>query len=174
MPHLRSLDLTPLHVTQLAQLLQETVAAGGSVGFMHPVAKAEAQAFWTASPESAMRGERTVLGAFEGEKLVGTITLLTAMPPNQLHRAELAKIMTHPKCRGRGVASALVGAALAEARVQGKTLVVLDTAADEGAGPFYEHLGFTLAGEIPDFALKPHGGLTGTRLYWKQLGQADS
>ncbi|MEA3123667.1 MAG: hypothetical protein QOD67_686, partial [Caballeronia sp.] len=31
-------------------------------------------------------------------------------------------------------------------------------------------LGFTLAGEIPDYALKPHGGLTGTKIYWKRIG----
>lgn len=91
------------------------------------------------------------------------------MPPNQPHRAELAKMMTHPQARGQGIARRLVQVALAEAQARGKTLIVLDTAADEGAGPFYEKLGFTLAGEIPDFALKPHGGLTGTLFYWKGL-----
>ena len=102
------------------------------------------------------------------------MTLLTAMPPNQPHRAELAKMMTHPQARGRGVASALVHEALARAVQEGKTLIVLDTATDEGAGPFYEKLGFTLAGEIPDFALKPHGGLTGTLFYWKRLAQVEA
>ena len=32
--------------------------------------------------------------------------------------------------------------------------------------------GYTLAGEIPDYALKPHGGLTGTLVYWKRIGAA--
>ncbi len=26
-----------------------------------------------------------------------------------------------------------------------------------------------VAGEIPDYAFKPHGGLTGTLIYWKRL-----
>jgi len=56
------------------------------------------------------------------------------------------------------------------ARQQGRTLLVLDTAADEGASGLYERLGFTFAGEIPDYALKPHGGLTATSIYWKKIG----
>ena len=46
---------------------------------------------------------------------------------------------------------------------------MLDTASDGGAGPLYERCGFRLAGEIPDYALKPHGGYTGTLYYYKQL-----
>ena len=44
-----------------------------------------------------------------------------------------------------------------------------DTAEDEGAAGLYERMGFQLAGLIPDYALKPHGGLTGTLIYWKRL-----
>ena len=51
-------------------------------------------------------------------------------------------------------------------------MLTLDTATEEGASALYERLGFTFAGEIPDYALKPHGGLTGTRLYWKRIGGA--
>ena len=51
-----------------------------------------------------------------------------------------------------------------------RTLLVLDTAADGGASGFYEGLGFTLAGMIPDYAFKPHGGLTSTLIYWKRPG----
>ncbi|TGU99090.1 GNAT family N-acetyltransferase, partial [Mesorhizobium sp. M8A.F.Ca.ET.173.01.1.1] len=51
-----------------------------------------------------------------------------------------------------------------------RTLLVLDTASEEGAAGLYEKLGFTLTGEIPDYALKPHGGLTGTLIYWKRTG----
>ena len=54
----------------------------------------------------------------------------------------------------------------------GRTLLVLDTASDGGAASLYEKLGFTLTGEIPDYALKPHGGLTGTLIYWKRIGSA--
>jgi hypothetical protein len=33
-------------------------------------------------------------------------------------------------------------------------------------------VGFKLSGIIPDYALRPHGGLTGTMIYWKRLQEA--
>ena len=166
----RPLASSPQTIAALAALLVETVAAGGSVSFMHPLDAAEAATFWTRSLASADRGERMVFGAFDGDDLVSTLTLHLDCPPNQPHRAEFAKMMTRPTHRGRGLASALIRAAEAEAAARGRWLIVLDTASDEGAAGLYERHGFTLAGEIPDYALKPHGGLTGTLLYWKRLG----
>jgi ribosomal protein S18 acetylase RimI-like enzyme len=79
--------------------------------------------------------------------------------------------MTRISHRGRGVAKALMRAAERIAVERARTLLVLDTAADGGASTLYEGLGFTLAGVIPDYALKPHGGLTATIFYWKRLGE---
>ncbi len=53
---------------------------------------------------------------------------------------------------------------------QARTLLTLDTAVEDGASTLYERLGFTLASVIPDYALKPHGGLTGKMIYWKRIG----
>ncbi|UVK36310.1 GNAT family N-acetyltransferase [Mesorhizobium sp. AR10] len=155
----------------LVDMLIETVAAGGSVSFMHPLSRQAAGAFWNNSLMAAARGERAVLGAWDGAVLVGTVTLLLDFPPNQPHRAEIAKLMTRVDHRGRGVATRLMRAAEDLAVEKGRTLLVLDTATEDGASGLYERLGFNLAGEIPDFALKPHGGLTGTLLYWKRIGQ---
>ncbi|MDK9698463.1 MAG: GNAT family N-acetyltransferase [Siculibacillus sp.] len=174
MVDVRPLAASPETVAALAALLVETVAAGGSVSFMHPLDPAEASAFWARSLAAAGRGERVVLGAFEGEELVSTLTLLVDCPPNQPHRAELAKMMTRPSHRHRGLASALIEAAEREAAARGRWLIVLDTATDEGASGLYEKHGYVRAGEIPDYALKPHGGLTGTLLYWKRLATAPS
>jgi GNAT superfamily N-acetyltransferase len=153
----------------LSEIIVEVVAHGGSVSFMHPFAPADADAFWTSSLAAADRGERVVLGAFDGEQLVATLTLILDFPPNQPHRAELAKMMTRVSYRGRGIAMALLRAAEKLAIERGKSHLMLDTASDEGAGGFYAKAGFILAGEIPEFALKPHGGLTGTLFYWKKL-----
>ncbi len=92
----------------LSEMLIEVVANGGSVGFMHPLAREAAAAFWERALAAAARGERIVLGAFDGERLVGTVTLLLDCPPNQPHRAEIAKLMTRVSHRGRGVAKALM------------------------------------------------------------------
>jgi ribosomal protein S18 acetylase RimI-like enzyme len=154
----------------LSGLLIETVANGGSVSFMHPLQSEVAEAFWSNALAAATRGERMVLGAWDGERLVGTVTLLLDCPLNQPHRAEIAKLMTCLSHRGRGVAASLMQAAENLAVKRGRTLLVLDTATDGGASTLYERLGFTLTGEIPDYALKPHGGLTGTKIYWKRIG----
>ncbi|HZZ36132.1 MAG TPA: GNAT family N-acetyltransferase [Caulobacteraceae bacterium] len=154
----------------LSDILVEVVAGGGSVSFMHPLPTESADAFWEGSLAAAARGDRIVLGAFDGDHLVGTVSLLLDCPPNQPHRAEIAKLMTKPSYRGRGVARALMIAAEQAAVERGRTLLVLDTAADGGAAGLYEGLGFTLAGVIPDYAYKPHGGLSATMIYWKRPG----
>jgi ribosomal protein S18 acetylase RimI-like enzyme len=169
-----SIKIEPLNNTLqtrevLSEILVEVVANGGSVSFMHPLALEEANAFWDGSLAAAEKGERIVLGAFDGDILAGTVTLLLSLPPNQPHRAEIAKMMTRISYRGRGIAKTLMQVAERLAIEQKKTLLVLDTAEEDGASALYEKLGFTLTGVIPDFALKPHGGLTGTMVYWKRL-----
>ena len=169
---IRPLGSSPAIVSTLSEILVEVVAHGGSVSFMHPLAPEAARAFWDGALAAAGRGERVVLGAWDGEVLAGTVTLLLDCPPNQPHRAEIAKLMTRVSHRGRGVAAALMRKAEALAVQRGRTLLVLDTATEGGASGLYEGLGYVLAGTIPDYAFKPHGGLTGTMIYWKQLGPA--
>jgi len=153
----------------LSELLIETVAGGGSVSFMHPLSREAAEAFWSNALGAAERGERIILGAFDGDELIGTVTLLLDLPPNQPHRAEIAKMMTRLSHRHRGIATALLREAERLAIAHGRWLLVLDTAEDEGAAGLYERVGFKLTGVIPDYAFKPHGGLTGTLIYWKRL-----
>jgi ribosomal protein S18 acetylase RimI-like enzyme len=166
------LTASPQNRSALSEILVEAVANGGSVSFLHPLAVAEADAFWGDSLAAAARGERIVLGAFDGESLVGTVTLRLDCPPNQPHRAEIVKLMTRLSHRGQGVATALMRAAERAAVERARTLLVLDTATDGGAAALYEGLGFTLAGVIPDYALKPHGGLAATMIYWKRPAAA--
>lgn len=169
---IRTLSHSPEILAALAETLVETVAAGGSVSFMHPLSHETAMSFWDQSLVAAARGDRVVLGAFDGDVLAGTVTLLLGLPQNQPHRAEIAKLMTRHSYRGRGIATALMRAAEEYAVRKGRTLLVLDTATDGGAGSLYQRLDFTLAGEIPDYALKPHGGLSGTLLFWKRIGSS--
>jgi ribosomal protein S18 acetylase RimI-like enzyme len=165
------LKASPQILAALSEILIEAVASGGSVSFMHPLARETAERFWRDSLAAADRGERIVLGAFDGERVIGTVTLLLNFPPNQPHRAEIAKMMTRISHRGRGVAKALMRVAEHLAVERGRTLLVLDTAVEDGASGLYEGLGFKLSGIIPDYALKPHGGLTGTMIYWKRPQQ---
>lgn len=157
------------HISALRDLLIETVASGGSVGFMHPLEPTDAEQFWLNALASAEKGERIILGAFDGDILAGTVSLLFVQAPNQPHRAEIGKLMTSLIYRGQGVATLLMQSAETLALEHGRMHLMLDTASDGGAVSLYERLGFNRAGEVPDFALKPQGGLTGTVYFWKHL-----
>lgn len=164
--------LDPSHRDALSDLLIEAVTSGASVSFMHPISRETADGFWDRALAAAARDERVVLGAFDREALVGTVTLLLDCPDNQPHRAEIAKMITRLSHRGRGIATALLHEAEHLAVERSRTLLVLDTATDGGAAALYERVGYTLAGVIPDYAYKPHGGLSGTAIYWKRTGAA--
>ena len=169
---IKALKSSPDICAALSEMLIETVANGGSVSFMHPLPLPSAEAFWRGALDAADRSERIILGAFDGGMLIGTVTLLLDLPPNQPHRAEIAKMMTRLSHRHRGIATLLLREAERIAIAGGRWLLVLDTAEDEGAAGLYERMGFKLTGVIPDYALKPHGGLTGTLIYWKRLQDA--
>ena len=132
------LEIRPLRpdretVVRLAEILAQTVAAGGSVHFMDPTPIGEAQAYWEKALAGAGAGDRIVLGGFMGGRLEGTVTLFLDTPPNQPFRAEIWKLMTAPAARGQGIARALMIEAERLAAERGRTLLNLDTAVEGGA-----------------------------------------
>src|ERR1700761_1597597 len=164
------LKADPATVAVLSDILIEVVANGGSVSFMHPLAAGVAADFWARSLAAADAGKRVVLGAIVDGALAGTVTLDLDTPPNQPHRADIAKLMTKVRHRGQGVGRALMLEAERIAIDARRTLLTLDTAAEDGAAGLYEALGYEFAGAIPDYAHKPLGGLTATLLYFKRIG----
>lgn len=153
---------------QLCETLIESVAGGGSISFMHPVSREKALAFWKRISESTARGERLLLVARDSNgAAVGTVQSVIDLPENQPHRADIAKMMVHPRARRQGIAEALMREIERRTFAAGKTLLVLDTETDQAASYLYAKLGWKVAGHIPDFALKPHGGLCSTTFFYK-------
>ncbi len=95
--------------------------------------------------------------------------VILALPPNQPHRGEIAKLLVHRAARKRGIAARLMDAAEAEARAEGKTLLVLDTVTGDAAERLYERLGWTRVGVIPGYALYPDGRPCATTVFWKRI-----
>ena len=157
-------------VPALAQLLIDCVAAGASVSFMHPLGRDRAEAFWRGVTDGAARGERVLLVAEDATgAIVGTVQVVLAMPENQPHRGEIAKLLVHPRARRQGIATTLMAAADVAARAAGKTVLVLDTVTGGDAERLYPRLGWQRCGTIPDYALWPQGGLCGTTIFYKPL-----
>jgi GNAT superfamily N-acetyltransferase len=153
---------------QLSETLMEAVASGGSISFMHPVSEEKARNFWVKIGESVERRERILLVARDEQgAVIGTVQSVVDLPENQPHRADIAKMMVHPRARRQGVAEALMREIEQLTFAAGKTLMVLDTETDAAASHLYRKLGWHVAGHIPDFALKPHGGFCSTTYMYK-------
>jgi len=118
----------------LADVLHAVVHDGAGVSFIVPFTMAEARRFWVDKVLPGVReGALHVLVARDAGRIVGTVQFALAWPPNQTHRAEVAKLIVHPVARRRGVARGLMVALESLARAEGRTLLTLDTWTDFAA-----------------------------------------
>ncbi|MFJ5535315.1 GNAT family N-acetyltransferase [Streptomyces sp. NPDC093261] len=154
---------------ELAVLLTDTVDGGASVGFLAPLDRAEALAWWKERAAAVDEGGLAVWAA-TGERVAGTVSLAFPDKPNSRHRAELVKLMVHREARGRGLGRALLATAERAAAEAGITLLHLDTETGSPAESLYRTAGWTRAGVIPDYAATPAGALRPTTLFYKRLG----
>lgn len=167
-PH-RLLSVSDTQLSQLADVLVNCVQGGASVSFMHPLSRERALAFWRDVADGVSRGARALLVAEDEAGICGTVQLILEQPENQPHRADLSKMLVHQRARRRGLGEALMRAAERMAIDCGKTVLVLDTITGSSADRLYERLGWTRVGEIPDYALMPEGGLSGTTIFYRLL-----
>lgn len=170
LPTLRRLgaDDTVARIGELSDVLIDCVEGGASVSFMLPLSRATADDFWRRTAASIGRGERTLLVAEDAQGIAGTVQLITDMPENQPHRADVAKLLVHRRARNTGVGRRLMAAVEDAARDQGRRVLVLDTA-NASAERLYERLGWQRVGLVPDYALLPAGDLCATAFYFKHL-----
>ncbi len=153
----------------LAAVLYDCVAGGASVSFLAPFSHEQAREvfeLWAAEVEA---GHRLVIAAFVNDYLVGTVQVILALPPNQPHRGEIAKLLVHRSARRRGIARLLMERAELEARAEGKSLLVLDAVTGGDAARLYARMGWTTVGVIPRYALYPDGRPCDTTYFWKAL-----
>jgi GNAT superfamily N-acetyltransferase len=110
---------------------------GASVSFLAPFSHAEAEAFFEKTATAVERGERILLAAFDAAALIGTVQIVLATPPNQPHRADVAKLLVHRAARGKGVAKLLMQEVEQASLRAGETLLVLDTVTGSMAETLY-------------------------------------
>jgi GNAT superfamily N-acetyltransferase len=153
----------------LAAVLADCVDGGASVGYMAPFSQADARAAFEAFVGDAEEGRRIIFAAFVGGELIGTAQLVVGVPPNQPHRADVARVLVHRSARRRGIAQRLMEQLEQEARTEGKTLLVLDAVTRGDAARLYDRLGWNTVGVIPNYALFPDGRFCDTTVFWKAL-----
>jgi GNAT superfamily N-acetyltransferase len=162
-------EVSDAQMEALAGILIDCVEGGASVGFMFPLSRERALAFWRRVAQDVASGARALLVAEDAQGIVGTVQLILDLPDNQPHRADLAKMQVHRRARRQGLAEALMRAAEAMARECGRTLLVLDAVTGGDAERLYARLGWQRVGSIPKYALMPGGGHCATTYFYRDL-----
>ncbi|MCA9289654.1 MAG: GNAT family N-acetyltransferase [Phycisphaerales bacterium] len=161
-------------VRGLAALLVDVVSAGAAVSFVHPLTREHAEDWWRRTLSGGHPGAIFLVARDDGG-IVGTVQLHPAWAPNQPHRAELAKLLVHPRRRRAGLGMQLMRTAEVAARRAGLTLLTLDAKRGEAAERLYRRLGWTHAGTIPAFAFDPDGRTPHDAvIFYKHLDAADA
>ncbi len=165
--------------SDLVTLLQDAVHGGASIGFLSPLETSRAENYWEHVFDEIDDGSRVLLVARDGNRsqasetygstIHGTVQLALATKQNALHRAEVQKLFVHTRYRCRGIGNALLTAVENVARELGRHVLILDTETDSPAQRLYERHGYTRLGEIPQWALSPHGNLHGAMFYYRLL-----
>jgi GNAT superfamily N-acetyltransferase len=157
------------HLEALAEVLADCVEGGASVSFLAPFPKSAAERYFESVLDEVEADARILLAAFADGRLVGTVQVVIATPPNQPHRADVAKLLVSRSARLQGVGTRLMEHVEEAARLAGKTLLVLDTVTGGSAERMYTRLGWNKIGVIPRYALFPDGTWCDTTVFWKEI-----
>jgi ribosomal protein S18 acetylase RimI-like enzyme len=151
----------------LIDLLQDAVDSGASVGFLPPLDRDNARAYWEGVVNAIHLHTRILLVARTAAGIVGSVQLDLAQQPNARHRAEVMKLMVLRSARRQGIGRALLSAAEDAARDAGRSLLVLDTRRGDAAEHLYRGHGYSEAGVIPQFAQGADGLLHDTVFFYR-------
>ncbi|MBN8731825.1 MAG: GNAT family N-acetyltransferase [Acidobacteria bacterium] len=154
----------------LAELVIDAVDSGASIGFLPPLAEADALAYWRDVVASLRDGSRILLVASEAGVIQGAVQLALEKRANGQHRCEAMKLFVHRRARRRGIARELMTEAEAAARAAGCTLMLMDTRKGGEADQLCQKLGYEAYGEVPGYARSGNGELHTTVFYFRKLG----
>lgn len=153
----------------LIDLLLDAVGYGASVGFMADLDAAQARAYFDEVQDNVNKGSVLLWVVVKDEEVLASVQLGLCQKANGLNRAEVQKLLVRETARRRGLGQQLMNALELEAPKYKRGMLYLDTEAGSPAEDFYKALGYTRAGEIPDYACDPFGTYRATALYYKIL-----
>ncbi|EWH23844.1 GNAT family N-acetyltransferase [Bacillus haynesii] len=162
---IEELHSTVEYTNQLAELLIRVVDDGASVGFLPPLEKRRAVAYW----KKAVTPDSVLWIAKQNGWIAGSVQLHLCTKQNGRHRAEICKLVTDPAFRRQGIARSLMQKAIDRAKQEGRSLLMLDTREGDPSNFLYTSLGFAEAGRIPAYAESADGGFDASVFYYKKL-----
>jgi ribosomal protein S18 acetylase RimI-like enzyme len=153
------------HIDELSEILIQVVEDGASIGFLPPLKLSQATKYW----ENVLNPEVILFVAKLNNQIVGSVQLHLCTKENGGHRAEIAKLMTHPNYQRNGIGRSLMQKAEERAKQAGRSLLVLDTREGDPSNHLYTSIGYIQAGRIPNYAKSASGELHATIFYYKSL-----
>ena len=154
---------------RLARLHVEAQKAGMALGLLAVDDVDALEGRYAEDVRTIDTSERAFLVAERDGEVVGMGQLARNNAENGRHRAEIQRLAVAEHARGDGIGRALMSALEDEARKRGITLVWLTTHADTDAQRFYEALGYTLVGVIPQYSRLPDGTLAANAFFYREL-----
>lgn len=153
----------------LVQLLANVIRGGGSMGFLSNATEIELMEFWTSELSKVRSGANMLVCAMDADTCIGAGILTHEIKITGRHRADVRKLMTLPEYRGKGIASQILTHIEVVAREREVRLLTLRTATGSTASDLYSRMGWTLVGNIPNYAPGPDGSLHSVSFYYKEL-----
>jgi GNAT superfamily N-acetyltransferase len=154
----------------LEAVLCDAVESGASIGFMLPLDRSEITDYWAGIAQAVIDEKKYLLVAVnEQGEMVGTAQLEPAGKSNGRHRAEVQKVIVLARCRQQGIGKLLMQEVDRFAASIGRTLLLLDTRANDAGEKLYASVGWTQFGAVPRYAYSPDGSMEGTTFWYKTL-----
>jgi ribosomal protein S18 acetylase RimI-like enzyme len=153
-------------IDELSEVLIQVVDDGASIGFLPPLDLSDSTLYW----HNVVAPDVILFVAKMNDIIVGSVQLHLCTKPNGTHRAEIAKLMTHPNYRRNGIARSLMHKVEERAMQEDRSLIVLDTREGDPSNLLYTSLGYIQAGRIPSYARTGNGELHATIFYYKIIG----
>lgn len=133
------------------RMITAVVELGGAIGWLTPPGRAETDRWLDEVLDRTRAGDAALaLALLDGEVAAGCLWRRGATDVFR-HRAEVQKVMAHPRARGLGLGRRVLEAVIDHARTSGIEVLILGVRGNNhGARELYERLGFREWGRLPN------------------------
>jgi acetyltransferase len=153
----------------LANVHQDALSSGMALGALDTMGRGVLERSYRDVVAGLDGRERMLLVAEEEGRILGMAQLVLSGATNADHRAEVQRVGVASQARGRGVGRTLMDGLEAAARDLRVTLLWLTTHEGTDACLFYETIGYTKLGVMPNYSRRPDGTLWPGAFYFKEL-----
>lgn len=138
---------------QTARLMNTILEREDTIGYPAPLPFDEAMGIMNETAENAINGSVYLLLFMENTRnVVGHLLLTRSSLPNCRHIAEISQTFIHPLRRNPGVIRKGLRAVIEKSEESGIEVLKLDVRANSRIARLWQALGFSVIGEMQDYA----------------------